>query len=339
MDYKGILKQLVFQAAISGREEKMSFFLKDLFGNFCQEVHIDRFFNVTGVKRGSGKGRVLVTAHYDEIGFLVKSIDERGFIRLTSVGGLDNKILPAQEVIIHGKEEVYGVIGAKPPHLLDSEEKKKVIKLEEMYVDTGMTAEALKKLVSVGDAVTLRPKYRELLNGRISAKTVDNRCGVTALIATMQELSKLKHDCDVYFAVTTQEEFELAGAISAAYSIQPDLAIVIDACHGDVHDAPEDEVYLLGKGPAIGIGPQLDRIYTKKLFETAKENNIPYQTDVEVGDTGTEAWAVQVSRAGIPTTLISIPVRYMHTAIETVDMKDIINTAKLASIFSAGALF
>jgi len=338
MDYKEILKQLVLQTAISGREEKMSFFIKDLFSELCDEVYVDSFFNVTGIKRGSGKGRILVTAHYDEIGFLVKNIDKKGFVRLASVGGVDNKILPAQEVVIHGKKEVYGVIGAKPPHLINVEEKKKVAKLEELYVDTGMTADSLKKVVSIGDAVTLRPKYRELLNSRISAKTVDNRCGVTALIAAMKELSMLKHESDIYFTATTQEEFDLAGAISTAYSVEPDLAIVIDACHGNVHDAPEDDIYTLGRGPAIGIGPQLDRIYTKKLFKTAKEYNIPYQTDVEAGDTGTEAWAVQVSRAGIPTTLISIPVRYMHTAIETVDMKDIINTAKLASRFAACAL-
>jgi len=339
-----ILKELTSTTAVSGHEELLARRLKEIFMEFCEEIWIDKFYNVVGKMAASAdengyidgrKMKILVMAHMDEIGLMVKSIDEKGFIRVTSVGGVDPKILPAHEVIIHGTRDIPGIIGAKPPHLLKPEEANKSIKIQDLAVDTGMCAEDLKKVVSIGDLITLDSEFTELKNGKFSAKTVDNRSGVTALIETMKELTGIKHGAEVYFVASTQEETRLTGAIISSYAIEPDAAIVIDACHGNMPDTSKEDTYTLGKGPAIGIGPVLDRKMSQTVINVAKDENIPYQIDVEPSDTGTEAWATQVSRAGIPTVLLSIPVRYMHTAVETVQIDDIKNTGRLAARFIA----
>ena len=339
-----ILKELTNISAVSGYEELLARRLKEIFMEFCEEAWIDKFNNVVGKmtvpadehRYIDGRNmKVLVMAHMDEIGLMVKSIDEKGFIRITSVGGIDSKILPAHEVIVHGKRDIPGIIGAKPPHLLKPEEANKSIKIEDLAVDTGMSAEDLKKVVSIGDLITLDCEFTELKNGKYSAKTIDNRSGVTALIEAMKELTGIKHGADVYFVASTQEETYLTGAIISSYVIEPDVAIIIDACHGNMPDTPKEETFTLGKGTAIGIGPVLDRKLSQTVINVAKDENIPYQIDVEPSDTGTEAWATQVSRAGIPTVLLSIPVRYMHTAVETVQIDDIKNTGRLAARFIA----
>lgn len=338
MDQNAVLKELSLMAAVSGYEENMSSHIRKLFKDSFDDIYVDKFYNVIGTKKGlKGNKRVMVTAHYDEIGFLVSGIEENGFLRLTNVGGIDAKILLAQEVIIHGKTDLFGIIGAKPPHLLKPDEAKKAVRLQDLRIDTGMSETEVRKMVSIGDTITLKAVPLELQNGKISSKTMDNRCGLTAHLRLLQELDSLKHDCDVLLVATSQEEFDLAGVEAAAYNLQPDMAIVIDTCHGDMPDAPKDETYPLGKGPAIGIGPNLHPGLSQRIIEIAKSENIPYQIDVENGNTGTEAWATQVSRKGIPTVLLSIPLRYMHTAVETVKMKDISNTARLAARFIAKA--
>lgn len=335
MDYKCILNELTAQIAVSGYEGIMTDYLSKKFGQYCESVEVDKFYNVIGIKKGAGKSRkkVMLTAHIDEIGLMVKSIDEKGFIKFTNIGGIDSRILLAQEVVIHGKKDIYGIIGAKPPHLLASGETKKAVKMQELTIDTGMDVEKVKEYVSIGDVITFKAKSLHLHKDKVSSKSIDNRAGVAALIGVMEEMSDIKHKDDLYFVSTTQEEVKLVGAKTVTYRINPDIAIVIDVCHGDMPNAPKDETYKLGKGPAIGLGPNLHRGYTREIIETAKGEGIPYQIDVEPGNTGTEAWAVQVSRSGIPTILLSIPVRYMHTPIETVHINDIKLTAKLATRF------
>lgn len=337
MDLIQKLGTLASTPAVSGREGDFAEKLKAMFEEYCDRVEVDKFYNVIGIKNGRGDNRkkIMVTAHMDEIGLLVKSIDEKGFLKVTNIGGIDAKILLAQEVVVHGTKDLVGIIGAKPPHLLKPEDAKKAVKLEDLSVDIGMSREKAMEYISIGDVVTFKPGLKELLNNKISSKSLDNRCGVVTLLEMMKELDKLIFDHDVYFVATAQEELHLTGVMTASYNLKPDAAIVIDVCHGDMPDAPKDDTYALGKGPAIGIGPNLHRKITKKMMEIAKDENIPYQTDVEPGNTGTEAWATQVSGAGIPTILLSIPVRYMHTTIETANQIDIKNSARLAARFIA----
>jgi tetrahedral aminopeptidase len=333
MDLMEVLKELNTYTAVSGYEKELSQHIQRLFEVECDDVHIDSFYNVIGLKKGNGKFKILITAHIDEVGFLVKSIDEKGFVKLSSLGGIDNKILLASEVILHGRREIPGVIGAKPPHLLKPEDAKKAVKLEDLSVDTGMKAEELKEYVSVGDIVTLKTKTGALQGGKVCARALDNRGGLLAMLEMMKEVSRYKTEADLYFAATTQEERELAGVRAAAFGIEPDFAIVIDAGHGDIPDVSRDVVFPLGKGPAIGIGPNLHKKLAKRLIELAKEEAIPHQIDVEPGDTGTEAWATQVTKSGIASVLVSIPVRYMHTPVETAHLTDIRNTARLLARF------
>jgi tetrahedral aminopeptidase len=334
MDHFKILKELTSYPAVSGFEEKTSLYISELFKKYCESVEIDRFYNVIGFKKGiSGGKKILITAHYDEIGFLVKSIDENGFLKLVAMGGVDSKILLAQEVVVHGKKDVFGVIGAKPPHLLKPEETKKAVKLNELYVDTGYKKDKVSELVSIGSPVTLKAEAVLLNENRFSGKSLDNRCSIAALIEILEQLKGIPHESDIYFVATTQEEVEALGATVATYNLKPDFAIVIDTCHGVIPDAPKEGTFELGKGPAIGIGPNLHRKLTNKIIEVAKNENIPYQIDVEPDDSGTEAWVTQVSRAGVPTVLVSIPLKYMHTAIETIHFDDIKNSSKLVAKF------
>lgn len=335
MEIAETLKLLCKTPSISGREKRMSELILTYFSKYCDNAYIDKFNNCVGIKNGSGKDRkrIMITAHMDEIGFLVKSIDENGFVKLASVGGIDPKVLLAKEVVIHGKEDLFGVIGAKPPHLLKPEETSKSVKLEDLSVDTGLSREKVSEIVSLGDDATFRPILRKHKNGRISANGLDNKAGVLSLIMIMEELKKLNHYHDIVFVATAQEELNLAGVINATYNLKPDAAIVIDVCHGDMADAPRDETYPLGKGPAIGLGPNLHSNLTKKLKDFAANENIPYQIDIEPGNTGTEAWATQVSRNGISTLLISIPLKYMHTQVELISEQDIKLTGRLTARF------
>ncbi len=335
MDTAKILEDLLKVPAVSGFEMNFISVLKDLMSGKCDEVAEDKFFNVTGIKKGTTDNakKIMITAHYDEIGFMVKSLDDRGFVKLTGMGGVDGKILLSQEVVIHGRKDVYGVIGAKPPHLLKPEDRKKGIKLEELSVDTGISGGKLGELVSVGDVVTFKAPVFQLQGSKLSSKSFDNRCGVAVLIGIMEYLKDVPLENDIYFVATTQEEVGLRGATAAAFNINADAAIVVDGCHGDMQDCPKDETYSLGKGPAIAVGPNLHRGLTNQMIEKAKELEISYQIDVEPGDTGTEAWAIQVTRSGIPTMLVSVPLRYMHTTVETLQISDIENTVKLCAEF------
>lgn len=335
MEISETLELLCKTPSISGREKGLSELVQSFFLKYCDSAYIDKFHNCIGIKNGNGKERkkVMITAHMDEIGFLVKSIDDNGFVKLAAIGGIDSKVLLAKEVIIHGREDLFGVIGAKPPHLLKADETSKSVKLEDLSVDTGIKKDKLSKLVNIGDEATFRPIIRKHRNDKISGNGIDNKAGVLSLILIMEELENLNHYHDIVFVATAQEELNLAGVINATYNIRPDAAIVIDACHGDMADVSKDETYPLGKGPAIGIGPNLHRKLTNTLKNFAGEESIPYQIDIEPGDTGTEAWATQVSRNGIPTLLISIPVKYMHTQVEMVSEKDIKHTGRLTARF------
>mgnify|MGYP000977356107 CR=1 FL=1 len=336
MVIKSVLKELTELGGVSGYEYRVSENLSNHFKEYCDDVQIDKFGNVVGLKKGTNsEKKIMVTAHYDEIGLLVKSIDENGFIRFAKIGGIDPKILLAGEVIIYGEKTLPGVIGAKPPHLLSPEERKKTVKIQDLYIDTGMSFDEVTKYVTIGDYITFKPISLELKSDYFATKALDNRCSFASMLVALEELKGLRQEFDIYFVATVQEEVHLTGAITASYNIEPDLAIVVDVCHGEMPDVPKERSSACGKGPAIAIGPVLDKKLTKKLLEKAKNENIKYQIDVESGGTGTEAWATQVSRCGIPTVLISIPLKYMHTPVETLSISDVSSVGRLIARFTA----
>ena len=338
MECSELLKKLSDIRAVAGRENMATEKIAELFREYCDDVSVDAFYNVIGFKKGQSENpkNVLVTAHYDEIGLMVTGIEDSGFLRFTAVGGVDAKVIGAMEVTVHGKEDLFGVIGVKPPHLIPPGDKDKGIKMEDMRIDIGYGGEKARELVSIGDMVSFNSPARELLNNRIAGKSMDNRSGVAALIEILKELQKLKHDDNVYVVATVQEELGLIGAICDTYNIKADLGIVIDVCHGDMPDAPSDEAFPLDKGVAVAIGPIISRKHAKECIKLADEENIPYQIDPEAGDTGTEAAVHAVAREGIPVILLSVPSKYMHTTVEMVSVNDVVSTGRLAARYIAG---
>lgn len=326
-----VLANLTSLVGVSGYERTMANTLKEMFSEYGLEVTIDDFYNVVAKKKGNGSSskKILITAHYDEIGLMVKSIDDKGFISFVNIGGIDSKILLSQEVIVHGKKDLYGVIGNTPPHLLKKEDYKKVLPIRSLTVDVGCTKDELKDIVEVGDIITFKSNPIILNEKLMSDKTMDNRAGVLSLLVTAEKIASKDTDMDIYFVATTQEEFNEGGAKTVASRINPDYAIVVDTAHGDMVDAPKEETFGINEGVVIAVGPNLHRKFTNKAIEVAKNNEIPYQIDVEPSNTGTEAWTIQITNCGIPTILLSIPIKYMHTTIEMVHENDILNTAEL----------
>jgi len=277
----------------------------------------------------------MLAAHMDEIGLMVKDIEKGGFIRFTNIGGVDQRILPAQEVWVHGKETLFGVIGAKPPHLQESGETIKAVPMEDMAIDVGLPEEEVRKLVSVGDLITFKSPLISMQGEIVNGKSLDDRASVVLLYQTMKELDRLKFNGEIYFVATVQEEVGTRGAIISTYRLNPDIGIAIDVTHADTPDASREDTFPIDKGPVIAIGPNLHPRLTQKLMDVADENNIEYQVEVEPGPTGTDARSIQISRSGVPTVLLGLPLRYMHTTVESISMNTIKKAARLLALFIA----
>lgn len=316
---------------ISGYEYRINEKIKEMIAPYCDDVRIDALGSVIAFKKGKKSNTsIMLEAHCDEIGLMISDIDERGFLSFVNVGGVDQRILPSAEVIIHGKKDIKGVIGAKPPHVLSADEAEKSIKIKDMAIDTGLDAEEVKENVSIGDSVTFSQSAGKLLNETYSGKTLDDRAGVAAVIEVFKRVKEI--DADLYASISVQEEVGLRGAKATAFEINPDMAIAIDVCHAQTPDNSKN-AFEAGSGTVITIGPNIHPKISDKLFEIAKKYEIKTNTDVDSGDTGTDAWAIQIARCGIPTGLLSIPLKYMHTSVETMDMKDFEATVTLLERF------
>ena len=333
MELRDTLLKLIEPWIPSGSEPSNNALIKEVFWEYCDEVKDDPLGNVIGVKKGNGDFKVMMAAHMDEIGLMVKQIDEKGFISFAFVGGVDQRILPAQRVIIHGDRDILGIIGTKPPHIQDPEERRKAIKHEDMFIDTGLSSEEVKKHIKVGDYITFERKPMELVNQQWSSNAQDDRAGVAVMLWALKELDKLHFDTDIYAVATAQEEVGLRGAIVSSFEIYPNIGIAIDVCHGNMLDVPEYETQRLGEGPVITLGPNIHPKLFAKFKELAEDYNIPFQLEPEPGPTGTDAWTMQITREGIPTALISIPLRYMHTTVETLCLEDVKMAGRLIALF------
>ena len=333
MEVKEFLIRLCESAHVSGYESEGTKVVVGAFSESLQDVGTDKFGNVVGVKKGRGKGKLMLAAHIDEIGLMVADIDDRGFVRFTTIGGFDARVFPAMEVTIHGREKVFGVIGIKPPHILPRDEANKAFKAEDLFIDTGFGRDKLTSLIGVGDIITIRSKAAELKNGYLSAKSMDDSVGVATLFSAMKYLERIDHDLDVYFVATEQEEVGLRGATTAAYSIEPDIAIAIDVGFGKTPDLDDSKTIEMGKGPAIAIGTRVHPAVYGRLVKAAKDANLKYQVEVMPSGTGTDADSLQISGTGVATGVISVPLKYMHTPVETVKLDDIDQTGRLLMEF------
>jgi endoglucanase len=342
-----LIKRLTQIPGPSGYETRAGLAAGEELAPFATEVKVDNMGSVVAFKRGlsteksSKRKKILLAAHLDEIALLVTAIEPGGFLRFTQVGGFDARVLLGQEVLLHPvgrygletKISLPGIIGAKPPHFQTADESGRVIPMEDLYIDLGLDEAGTKAKVSIGDLATLRMPFINLINERAAGKAMDNRACVAVMVQTLEILNKCYHRWDVYAVATVQEEVTGLGALTATFDIHPDIGIAIDVTHGDMAGVPENETFSIGKGPTITIGPNIHPSVAEKLKKVARKEEIPHQIEPCAGITGTDAVDIQISREGIPTGLLGLPLRYMHTPVETLAVVDVERSSRLLARF------
>jgi len=341
------LEKLSNANGVTGREDEVRDLMKQYLKPYVDEIREDKLGNLITFKKGKkGAPTVMLAAHMDEIGLMIKNIKKKGFLQFTKIGGIDDRILLAQKVIVHtDKGPLNGVVGSKPVHIQTEEERKKVIDAEKLFIDVGAKdkEEAEKMGVQVGDVVSFDTKFARLSNNVVLGKAFDNRVGCAVMVEAMKRLQKV--DCNVYAVGTIQEEVGLRGAAIAAFQLEPDVGIALDASvAGDTPGVGEGEAPAkMGEGPVLTVAdagliahPKVLRL----LIDSAKENTIPYQ--LETGIKGsTDAARIALTREGVPSGVIAIPARYIHSPAAILNLEDAEKAVKLtvAAIRKASKYF
>ncbi len=340
LDTSALLRQLSEASGISGYEHAVRAIVAEAMAPRAHEQRTDALGNLIALRKGepapgTPRRSIMLAAHTDEIGLMVTGYQD-SFLRFGRVGGIDRRTIVGQEVVVHGRQPLVGIIASHPPHVQTEADRGKPYAWEELYIDVGHDAARLPELTQVGDLVTFRREYLELAEGYVSGKAFDDRAGVVSLVVCLDALTMLRHTWDVYAVATSQEEVGLRGATVAAFGVAPDLAIAVDVGFGAQKGVAEHESIAMDGGPSIAIGPNIHPVLHERLIATANQFEIKHQIEIAAGATGTDAWAIQVTRQGIPTALLSIPLRYMHTSVETACLRDIERTGRLMAQFIAG---
>ena len=337
-----LLKKLCDAVGPSGYEDDVRGILVDEFKKSADRVWIDTLGNVVAYKKGGGS-KLMLAAHMDEIGFFVSHIDDNGFLRIVPIGGVIERTVLYQRVVIKTRKGglVRGVVGLKPPHILKKEETEKIPEFKDLFVDVGLSSkkEVEDTGISIGNIAVFDREMVRLGEYRVTGKAIDDRVGVAALVKVFESLEK--PGVDVYAVATVQEEVGLKGARTSAFAISPDLAIALDVTiASDVPDTPVHQWFTkLGQGPAIKVvdgraasGLITPRKLIDKLIEIAEKYKIPYQIEVAAGGT-TDASIINLNKEGVPAGTISIPARYIHSPVEIIDLRDLANAALLTKYF------
>lgn len=330
-----VLEKLSNACGVAGREEEVRSLMKKFMKPHVDEIKEDKLGNVIGIKKGKKNApKVMLAGHMDEIGLLVKTISKEGFLQFTKIGGIDDRILLGKKVIVYAeKGSLHGIIGSKPPHIQKEEERKRVITCDELFIDIGAGSqeEAKKMGVRIGDPVGFDIKFAKIGKNIVVGKAFDDRVGCAVMVEAMERLEKT--ECTVYAVGTVQEEVGLRGATTAAFGICPDVGIALDVTiAGDVPGVKEVEAPVkLGKGPALTVAdyglithPKVLRL----LIDSAEESKIPYQ--LETGLPGsTDAARISLTREGVPSGVISVPTRYIHSPTSLLSLDDAEKAVKL----------
>lgn len=338
MDIVPLLRSLSEAPGVSGYEHQVREIVQAELGRHADRVWTDTLGNVIALKQGTApepRPSVMLATHMDEIGLIISDLEE-GFLHFQMVGGYDDRVLIGQEVVVHGREDLPGIIGSRPPHVLPAGERDRPVLYDKLLIDVGRSAEELRDLVRVGDLVTMKASAVELQGGLLAGKALDNRVSVAAAAVCLEELARLRHQWDVYAVATVQEEVGLKGAITSAYGLQPDIGVAIDVTWAKQPGTQDEYTFDLGGGPIIGHGPNFHPKLQKGLQDTARSLEMGYHLEASPKVGGTDAVAIQISREGIPTALIGIPLRNMHTPVETVSVKDVERVGRLLAAFIGG---
>jgi tetrahedral aminopeptidase len=338
IDIKAHLRTLVEAHGPSGHEGPVRDVVRAAWADLTDSMELDGLGSLIGIKRATDPinppRKIMLAAHMDEIGMMVRDIVD-GFIYVHRISGVDNRVMLAQPVIVHGREPLPGIVAAKPTHLLTADERKTYPGFDELVIDVGLPVDEVEKLVRIGDLITPDAKMTELQGKRVAAKALDDRASVATVTACLDLLRRMRHRWDVYATATVQEEVGHFGAAATAYKIQPDIAIALDVTFAEQPGVDSDKATSMGGGPAVGIGPNFHDNLRERIIETAKRHEIKVQDDPIPGRSGTDAWDIQVAREGVSTLLLSLPIRNMHSAVETLDLSDVDRTARLLAHFIA----
>ncbi len=337
-DILPFLKELLDVPGLSGYESPAAALIAEKWRPLVDEMSFSRLGSLHGLRRGTGpEGRpaLLIAAHMDAIGLMVASLTD-GFLHVTQIGGLDARILPGALVTVHGRQDIPGVIVQPPGRLLPPEIGSDVVPLEHLLVDTGLPARRTAQLVRTGDLVSFANPPVELGGETLAGHSLDNRACVAALTVCLEELQSRPQAWDVWAAATVQEEVGLIGAATSAFQLRPDLAIVLDTSWAKGPGASDWNTFPLGKGPTLVMGPNIHPALHRSFRDLAERLEIPFAVEVTAAGSGTDAVAIQVSAEGIPTMVLGLPIRYMHTPVELAAIKDIQRAGRLVAEFVAG---
>ena len=332
MDWMNLLGQLTAASSVSGSEENIADTVLSLLSPYCDSAE-QRQGNVLGTlgERQPGKPHVLLDAHMDQVGFLVTAITEEGFLRVGNAGGLDFRLMPAQRVTVHGKQDIPGVICCVPPHLQGGEEH--VLSVTELAIDTGYTKAELEQIVTQGDTVSFAMPLLPMENDRVCGRSLDDRSGIAAILYALFLVQGEELPCSCSVLFSTQEETGERGATIGAFTIEPDIALAVDVTFALGHGDDPVKCGKMGGGPMIGISPTLSRDVTNALIAAADAEQIPWQPEVMSGMTGTNADRFSVTKGGVRTGTVSIPLRYMHTPAEVIQISDVKQTGELLAAY------
>lgn len=345
MNSFALLERLSNTPGVSGFEAPVREAIAELIGPFVDELLVDTLGNLIAVRHGRSAFRLMLDAHMDEVGFMVQHIDEQGFISLAMLGGWDQRLLPSHlpTIITRGGTHIEGVIGTQPPHILKPADRDKVIQIEEMFIDVGATSrqEVSVMGVRIGDPVVLHYPFRRLANDTVTGKALDDRTGCAVIIRALAELQGADLEATICAAFTVAEERGSIGARTAAYQIEPDLALALEGSPAaDIPGVPPPRrPSSLGKGPVITVADNsaiVPQKMVRALEEVAEREGIPYQYKTPTFGS-TDAGAIHVSRGGVLTGVLSVPCRYIHSPFSTCRLSDFDATWRLLSAFCKGA--
>jgi len=330
-----LLEQLIAAPSPSGFEQPVQRVLREAVSDWADEVRTDLHGNLIAVKNPGAEPRVMLAGHCDQIGFMVQHITDEGFIRFSAIGGVDATLVAGSRVNIWADESpVVGVVGKKPIHLLEPDERNKPeVKINKLWIDiAAKDKEAALKRVQIGDCITFDLQMERLSDDLVAAPAFDDKAGAFVVMEVLRILHRRNIDCSLHSVSTVQEELGLRGARTSAFGIDPLVGIAVDVTFAsDYPDADKSKTgeIKLGEGPVIAKGGNINPVVLKLLVEAAESNDIPYQVEAVPRATGTDANAIQITRCGVAAGLISIPNRYMHTQVEVVSLADLENATRL----------